>query len=102
MNPNSQSANVPELLSQAAEDQALSPGSAAIFNANVNLQAQIGAALGAAPTFTEMGLKYRWILTPVNSPSEIRRSFRMMSQSASAAARGIAAFSKVAIGGSKT
>jgi hypothetical protein len=94
MNPNSQNANVPELLSQV-EDQALSPGRAAIFNTKVNLQ----AATATSRVFTELGLKYRGILTPVNSPSEIRRSFGMMSQSASAAARGAAAFSKVAMGG---
>jgi hypothetical protein len=76
MNPNSQNANVPELLSQV-EDQALSPGRAAIFNTKVNLQ----AATATSRVFTELGLKYRGILTPVNSPSEIRRSFGMMSQS---------------------
>lgn len=50
-------------------------------------------------TFREMGILPKWILTPSNSHGEIRRAFRMFSQSASAAARGSAAFSQTALGG---
>lgn len=49
--------------------------------------------------FREMGILPKWILTPSNSHGEIRKAFRMFSQSASAAARGSAAFSQTALGG---
>lgn len=49
--------------------------------------------------FKKMGILPKWILTPSNSHGEIRRAFRMFSQSASAAARGSAAFSQTVLGG---
>lgn len=51
--------------------------------------------------FGEMGILDQWILTPGNSPSEIRKAFAVASQSAvraSQAATG-AAFSQAAVGG---
>jgi hypothetical protein len=51
MNPNSQCANVPELLSQVAEDQALSPDRGAIFNTKVNLQAATATSRRCSPTW---------------------------------------------------
>lgn len=49
--------------------------------------------------FQEMGIEDRWILTPGNSPSEIRKAFAMFSQSAVRASQGAASFSKTAMGG---
>jgi hypothetical protein len=49
--------------------------------------------------FKEMGIQDQWILTPKNNPSEIRRAFAMVSQSAVRASQGAAAFSKTAMGG---
>jgi len=49
--------------------------------------------------FGEMGLEDKWILTPKNSPSEIRKAFAMVSQSAVRASQGGASFSKTAVGG---
>jgi len=49
--------------------------------------------------FTEMGLEDRWILTPGNNPSDIRRAFQLFSQSAVRASQSAANFSKTAGGG---
>ncbi len=49
--------------------------------------------------FLDMGLEDRWILTPKNNASEIRRAFNFMSQSAVRASQGGAHFSKTAAGG---
>lgn len=49
--------------------------------------------------FGEMGLQDKWILTPGNSPSEIRKAFAMVSQSSVRASQGAQAFSKAAMGG---
>lgn len=49
--------------------------------------------------FTEMGIEDRWILTPGNTDSEIRRAFQMLSQSAVRASQNAASFSKTAAGG---
>jgi len=48
--------------------------------------------------FTEMGLLQEWILTPGNSPAEIRAAFGTVSQSAVRASQ-VANFSQGAIGG---
>jgi activator of 2-hydroxyglutaryl-CoA dehydratase len=49
----------------------------------------------------ELGIPDEWILTPKNTPSEIRKAFALVSQSAVRAslAAGAAGFSKVAGGG---
>lgn len=47
----------------------------------------------------EMGIPSEFVLTPKNSPSEIRKAFMVVSQSAVRASQGGAAFSKVALGG---
>ncbi|OGZ09468.1 MAG: hypothetical protein A3D67_02550 [Candidatus Lloydbacteria bacterium RIFCSPHIGHO2_02_FULL_51_22] len=50
--------------------------------------------------FEEMGIHPEWILTPKNSPSEIRRAFNMLSQSAQRASQASGVpFSKTAMGG---
>lgn len=48
--------------------------------------------------FGEMGIADRWILTPGNSPSEIRRAFQVFSQSAVRASQA-ASFSRAGLGG---
>ncbi len=49
--------------------------------------------------FKEMGIRDEWILTPKNSPTEIRQAFHVFSQSAVRASQGAANFSKTALGG---
>lgn len=46
-----------------------------------------------------MGIWPIWVLTPKNTPSEIRKAFQTFSQSAVRASQGGASFSQVAIGG---
>lgn len=46
-----------------------------------------------------MGIPPRWIRTPKDSPSEIRREFELFSQSAVRASQGAASFSQAAMGG---
>jgi len=45
-----------------------------------------------------MGIDPRWILTPGNSPSEIKAAFRVFSQSAVRASQA-ASFSRASLGG---
>ncbi len=49
--------------------------------------------------FQSMGIPDQWILTPGNTPSEIRKAFRVFSQSAVRASQSAASFSKTALGG---
>lgn len=49
--------------------------------------------------FGEMGIQKEWILTPGNSPSEIRKAFAMVSKSAQRASQSAGSFSKTAAGG---
>lgn len=49
--------------------------------------------------FLEMGIPDKWILTPANSSSEIRKAFAVFSQSAVRASQSAASFSKTALGG---
>jgi hypothetical protein len=49
--------------------------------------------------FKDMGIRDEWILTPKNSPSEIRKVFGMISQSAVRASQNAATFSQTAMGG---
>lgn len=49
--------------------------------------------------FGDMGILDEWILTPGNSPSDIRRAFQTISQSAVRASQTAASFSQVAMGG---
>jgi len=64
------------------------------------------AALGIADgrtdfrqVFREMGIRDEWVLTPGNSPGEIRKAFQVFSQSAVRASQGAASFSRTAAGG---
>lgn len=52
--------------------------------------------------FSGMGIRDEWILTVANSPSEIRKAFRLFSQSMVRASQGAGAFSKTALGGFAT
>lgn len=49
--------------------------------------------------FRSMGIEDRWILTPGNTESEIRRAFQLVSQSALRASQTAQAFSQTAAGG---
>ena len=49
--------------------------------------------------FESMGIQKKLILTPSNNPSEIRKAFLMVSQSAVNASQGAASFSQTAAGG---
>jgi hypothetical protein len=49
--------------------------------------------------FEEMGIRPEWILTPGNTPSEIRKAFQVFSQSAVRASQGAGSFSQTAMGG---
>jgi hypothetical protein len=48
--------------------------------------------------FRDMGIEDRWILTPSNSTSDIRRAFQVFSQSATRVSQA-ASFSRAALGG---
>lgn len=52
--------------------------------------------------FSEMGIPDNWILTPKNTPSEIRKAFQLVSKSAVRASQSAASFSKTALGGFAT
>lgn len=49
--------------------------------------------------FSDMGILPEWILTPGNSPSEIRQAFQVVSQSAMRASQTAGSFSETALGG---
>lgn len=49
--------------------------------------------------FKEMGIPDEWILTPGNTPSEIRKAFAVFSKSAVRASQSAGSFSKTAAGG---
>jgi hypothetical protein len=58
-----------------------------------------GAGTDFKQVFKEMGIREEWMLTPKNSPSEIRKAFQLFSQSAVRASQNAASFSKTALGG---
>jgi hypothetical protein len=49
--------------------------------------------------FAEMGIPDEWILTPGNTPAEIRQAFALFSRSSVRASQGAASFSQTAMGG---
>ncbi len=49
--------------------------------------------------FQDMGIRDEWILTPGNSEAEIRKAFRVFSQSAVRASQGAGSFSQSGLGG---
>lgn len=49
--------------------------------------------------FRDMGIRDEWILTPLNSKTEIRKAFQVFSQSAVRASQGAVGFSQTAVGG---
>jgi hypothetical protein len=49
--------------------------------------------------FRDIGIEDRWILTPGNSPTELRRAFSLFSQSAVRGSQGGAVFANTAAGG---
>jgi len=58
-----------------------------------------GGATSFREVFKEMGLRDEWILTPQNTPTEIRRAFQLFSKSAVQASQSSMNFSKTAMGG---
>jgi hypothetical protein len=67
-----------------------------------HIVAAMGIDDGSTPfrdVFREMGIEDRWILTPGSDAGEIRRAFRMFSQSAMRASQQGGAFSRAAAGG---
>lgn len=52
-----------------------------------------------ARIFREMGIEDRWILTPGQGATDIRRAFQVFSQSALRASQGAAAFQQASLGG---
>jgi hypothetical protein len=78
---------------------------AALVKDMARAEAHIVAAMGISDgvtdfqkVFREMGIEDRWILTPGNDSSEIRRAFQVFSQSAVRASQA-AAFGQASIGG---
>jgi hypothetical protein len=78
---------------------------AALVRDMTRSEAHIVAAMGISDgttdfqaVFREMGIEDRWMLTPANDPSEIRRAFQVFSQSAVRASQA-ASFSRGAIAG---
>ncbi len=72
-----------------------------MVRAEAHIVAAMGIDDGSTPfreVFHEMGIEDRWILTPGNDPSEVRRAFQVFSQSAVRASQA-AAFSQAAIAG---
>jgi hypothetical protein len=49
--------------------------------------------------FQDMGIDPKWILTPGNTPSEIRKNFAVFSQSAVRASQNATSFSQTAMAG---
>lgn len=79
---------------------------AALVNDMRRAERHIVAALGVddgttdfRAIFREMGIEDRWILTPGDKASDIRRAFAVFSQSAVRAASGTGAFSQANAGG---
>jgi len=67
-----------------------------------HIVAAMGINDGSTPfrdVFREMGIEDRWILTPNSESGEIRKAFRMFSQSAIRASQHAGAFSRAAAGG---
>jgi len=72
----------------------------------LRLETHIVAAMGIddgstnfKKVFREVGIPDRWILTPGNTPGEIRSAFQAFSQSAVRASQGAAGFHQAAVGG---
>lgn len=79
---------------------------AAVVKDLLRAENHIVAALGIADgrtdfrqVFRAMGIEDRWILTPGNTPQELRRAFQVFSQSAVRASQSTAAFNQAALGG---
>lgn len=80
-----------------------------IVNDMLRAENHIVAALGIndgqtdfRAVFSEMGIRDEWILTTANTPSEIRKAFVMLSQSAQRASQAAGTFSQTAMGGFAT
>lgn len=62
-----------------------------VLASETNIVAAMGIDDGSTDfraVFTEMGIRDEWILTPGNTPAEIRAAFQMVSQSAQAVSQG--------------
>lgn len=58
-----------------------------------------GGSTDFRKVFQEMGIRDEWILTPKNSPSEIRKAFGTFSKSAVRASQSAGSFSQTVVGG---
>lgn len=70
--------------------------------AETNIIAAMGVKDGTTNfrrVFREMGIPDQWILTPGNTPKEVRQAFQVFSSSAVRASQGAASFSQTALGG---
>lgn len=79
---------------------------AAVVRDMLKLETHIVAAMGVDDGSTDfrlvfkgMGIPDNWVLTPKNSPSEIRNAFQVFSQSAVRASQSAQSFSQAALGG---
>lgn len=73
-----------------------------MLNAKCHIIAGMGIDDGSTDfraIFEECGFPDEWVLTPKNTPSEIRKAFIVFSQSAVRASQNAASFSKTALGG---
>ncbi len=73
-----------------------------LLKSEMHILAAIGITDGSTDfqaIFRQMGIPDQWILTPKNTPSEIRKAFLLASQSAVRASQNAASFSQVAMGG---
>lgn len=73
-----------------------------MLKAETHIVAAVGIDDGGTDfhsVFGEMGIRKEWILTPGNSPSEIRKALGVLSKSAVRASQGGKSFSQTALGG---
>ncbi|MFH1098784.1 MAG: hypothetical protein V1723_02610 [Candidatus Uhrbacteria bacterium] len=74
----------------------------AMLKAERHIVAGLGVDDGSTnfrQVFRDMGIRDEWMLTPGNTPSEVRRAFQVFSRSAVRASQSAAGFSKTAAGG---
>lgn len=74
----------------------------ALLRAERHIVAGLGVDDGSTDfrdVFKAMGIRDEWILTPGNTPSEIRRAFQVFSRSAVRASQSAGSFSKTVAGG---
>jgi len=73
-----------------------------MLKAETNIIAAMGVNNGNTDfkrVFKSMGVRDKWILTPGNTPKEIREAFQVFSQSAITASQGGGSFSQAVLNG---